>query len=97
MHYGSGCTVFVGEQKCLPNEYMYYIIYMYFTCVCTGNSENKRLRKPTKRLLESTEEYEQIFVTKKKSKKRTSEPPKMVRWSFRLLVLLYSVKISHAK
>uniref|UniRef100_A0A671U953 Histone-lysine N-methyltransferase, H3 lysine-36 specific n=1 Tax=Sparus aurata TaxID=8175 RepID=A0A671U953_SPAAU len=42
------------------------------------NSENKRLRKPTKRLLESTEDYEQIFVPKKKSKKHTSESSKMV-------------------
>ncbi|KAI3351225.1 hypothetical protein L3Q82_005777 [Scortum barcoo] len=42
-----------------------------------GHSENKRLRKPTKRLLESTEEYEQIFVPKKKSKKLTSESSKM--------------------
>ncbi|XP_037636477.1 histone-lysine N-methyltransferase, H3 lysine-36 specific isoform X2 [Sebastes umbrosus] len=43
----------------------------------TGHSENKRLRKPTKRLLESTEEYEQIFAPKKKSKKHTSESSKM--------------------
>ncbi|XP_078116928.1 histone-lysine N-methyltransferase, H3 lysine-36 specific [Sander vitreus] len=42
-----------------------------------GHSENKRLRKPTKRLLESTEDYEQIFVPKKKSKKHTSESSKM--------------------
>ncbi|XP_038155099.1 histone-lysine N-methyltransferase, H3 lysine-36 specific [Cyprinodon tularosa] len=41
-----------------------------------GQSENKRLRKPTKRLLESTEEYEQIFSTKKRSKKHTAECPK---------------------
>ncbi|XP_077434443.1 histone-lysine N-methyltransferase, H3 lysine-36 specific-like [Vanacampus margaritifer] len=33
----------------------------------TGHFENKRLRKPTKRLMESTEEYEQIFAPKKKS------------------------------
>lgn len=52
---------------------------MYVTCVYTGNSENKRLRKPTKRLLESTEEYEQIFAPKKKSKKHTSESSKMVK------------------
>ncbi|KAM6923987.1 histone-lysine N-methyltransferase, H3 lysine-36 specific [Xenentodon cancila] len=43
----------------------------------TGNIDNKRLRKPTKRLLESTEEYEQIFSTKKRSKKHTSETCKM--------------------
>ncbi|XP_054453426.1 histone-lysine N-methyltransferase, H3 lysine-36 specific isoform X2 [Anoplopoma fimbria] len=42
----------------------------------SGHSENKRLRKPTKRLLESTEEYEQIFSPKKKSKKHTSESSK---------------------
>ncbi|XP_054648589.1 histone-lysine N-methyltransferase, H3 lysine-36 specific isoform X2 [Dunckerocampus dactyliophorus] len=36
-----------------------------------GNLENKRLRKPTKRLLESIEEYEQIFSPIKKSKKHT--------------------------
>ncbi|XP_012713566.2 histone-lysine N-methyltransferase, H3 lysine-36 specific [Fundulus heteroclitus] len=38
-----------------------------------GQSDNKRLRKPTKRLLESTEEYEQIFAAKKRSKKHTAE------------------------
>uniref|UniRef100_A0A673K6P3 Histone-lysine N-methyltransferase, H3 lysine-36 specific n=1 Tax=Sinocyclocheilus rhinocerous TaxID=307959 RepID=A0A673K6P3_9TELE len=32
-------------------------------------SENKRLRKPSKRLIECSEEYEQIFSTKKKAKK----------------------------
>uniref|UniRef100_A0A8C4H8N4 Histone-lysine N-methyltransferase, H3 lysine-36 specific n=1 Tax=Dicentrarchus labrax TaxID=13489 RepID=A0A8C4H8N4_DICLA len=53
-------------------------VKMYVMCVYTGHSENKRLRKPTKRLLESTEEYEQIFVPKKKSKKHTSESSKMV-------------------
>lgn len=50
-------------------------------CHRTGNSENKRLRKPTKRLLESTEEYEQIFIPKKISKKNTAEPSRMVRCS----------------
>uniref|UniRef100_A0A3Q2QJ03 Histone-lysine N-methyltransferase, H3 lysine-36 specific n=1 Tax=Fundulus heteroclitus TaxID=8078 RepID=A0A3Q2QJ03_FUNHE len=45
----------------------------------TGQSDNKRLRKPTKRLLESTEEYEQIFSAKKRSKKHTAEYSKTVR------------------
>ncbi|XP_030000928.1 LOW QUALITY PROTEIN: histone-lysine N-methyltransferase, H3 lysine-36 and H4 lysine-20 specific-like [Sphaeramia orbicularis] len=44
----------------------------------SGQSDSKRLRKPTKRLLESTEDYEQIFVSKKKSKRSTSESPKTV-------------------
>ncbi|KAL2077525.1 hypothetical protein ACEWY4_027029 [Coilia grayii] len=39
-------------------------------------SENKRLRKPSKRLLEWNEEYEQIFCPKKKTKK-PPEPLKM--------------------
>ncbi|XP_061541909.1 histone-lysine N-methyltransferase, H3 lysine-36 specific isoform X1 [Phycodurus eques] len=43
-----------------------------------GHSENKRLRKPTKRLLESIEEYEQIFARKKKSKKHTIDSSDMV-------------------
>ncbi|XP_018531265.2 histone-lysine N-methyltransferase, H3 lysine-36 specific isoform X3 [Lates calcarifer] len=47
------------------------------TSSAAGLPENKRLRKPTKRLLESTEEYEQIFSPKKKSKKHTSESSKM--------------------
>ncbi|XP_073778383.1 histone-lysine N-methyltransferase, H3 lysine-36 specific [Danio rerio] len=34
-------------------------------------SENKRLRKPSKRLIECGEEYEQIFPSKKKTKKST--------------------------
>ncbi|CAJ1058625.1 histone-lysine N-methyltransferase%2C H3 lysine-36 specific [Xyrichtys novacula] len=42
-----------------------------------GHSEKKRLRKPTKRLLESTEDYEQIFVTKRKSRKHNSESPQL--------------------
>ena len=54
---------------------------MYIMFVYTGHSENKRLRKPTKRLLESTEEYEQIFAPKKKSKRSTSESSRMVRCS----------------
>lgn len=55
---------------------------MCFLPVYAGNAEHKRLRKPTKRLLESTEEYEKIFVPKKKSKKRTSESSKMVTLFF---------------
>uniref|UniRef100_A0A673IMD0 Histone-lysine N-methyltransferase, H3 lysine-36 specific n=1 Tax=Sinocyclocheilus rhinocerous TaxID=307959 RepID=A0A673IMD0_9TELE len=42
-------------------------------------SENKRLRKPSKRLIECSEEYEQIFSTKKKSKK-TPESCKTGSW-----------------
>ncbi|KAM9850258.1 histone-lysine N-methyltransferase, H3 lysine-36 specific [Aulostomus maculatus] len=52
--------------------------YFSETSGMPGHSENKRLRKPTKRLLESREEYEQIFAPKKKSKKNTSESSKMV-------------------
>ncbi|XP_054872650.1 histone-lysine N-methyltransferase, H3 lysine-36 specific [Amphiprion ocellaris] len=47
------------------------------TSSTAGQSENKRLRKPTKRLLESTEEYEQIFAPQKRSKKHTSESSKV--------------------
>ncbi|KAF7206162.1 histone-lysine N-methyltransferase, H3 lysine-36 specific isoform X1 [Nothobranchius furzeri] len=45
-----------------------------------AQSENKRIRKPSKRLIEWTEEYNQIFPTKKKTKKplqligKTTEP-----------------------
>ncbi|KAF7668686.1 hypothetical protein LDENG_00294660 [Lucifuga dentata] len=55
----------LGDEKQTENDF-------------SGHSENKRLRKPTKRLLESTEEYEQIFAPKKKSKKNALEPPKTV-------------------
>lgn len=57
------------------------IYFIYLLCDRAGNSENKRQRKPTKRLLESTEEYEQIFIPKKISKKNTAEPSRMVRCS----------------
>lgn len=43
----------------------------------SSTAENKRLRKPTKRLLESTEEYEQIFAPKKRSKTHLSESSQM--------------------
>ncbi|XP_047675247.1 histone-lysine N-methyltransferase, H3 lysine-36 specific isoform X2 [Tachysurus fulvidraco] len=33
------------------------------------SAENKRLRKPSKRLIEWSEDYEQIFISKKKTKK----------------------------
>uniref|UniRef100_A0A7N8XBK7 Histone-lysine N-methyltransferase, H3 lysine-36 specific n=1 Tax=Mastacembelus armatus TaxID=205130 RepID=A0A7N8XBK7_9TELE len=55
------------------NSDIYFLINVH-----TGQSENKRLRKPTKRLLESTEEYEQIFTPRCKSKKHTSESFQMV-------------------
>ncbi|XP_077103748.1 histone-lysine N-methyltransferase, H3 lysine-36 specific [Siphateles boraxobius] len=42
-------------------------------------SENKRLRKPSKRLIEWSEEYDQIFSTKKKTKK-TPESCKTGSW-----------------
>ncbi|XP_072251977.1 histone-lysine N-methyltransferase, H3 lysine-36 specific isoform X2 [Leuresthes tenuis] len=45
------------------------------TSSTAGNSERKRLRKPTKRFLESTGEYGQIFSPKKRSKKHASESP----------------------
>ncbi|KAI1903574.1 hypothetical protein AGOR_G00028580 [Albula goreensis] len=45
--------------------------------VSSAHSENKRLRKPSKRLIEWTEEYDQIFSIKKKPKK-TPEPPRKV-------------------
>ncbi|XP_017279649.1 histone-lysine N-methyltransferase, H3 lysine-36 specific [Kryptolebias marmoratus] len=47
------------------------------TSSTAGQSENKRLRKPTKRLLESTEAYEQIFSIKKRSKKTPSDSSKV--------------------
>lgn len=50
--------------------------------VFTGQSENKRQRKPTKRLLESTEDYEQIFSINKRSKKNCSGSSKVVRSVF---------------
>uniref|UniRef100_A0A671U9D4 Histone-lysine N-methyltransferase, H3 lysine-36 specific n=1 Tax=Sparus aurata TaxID=8175 RepID=A0A671U9D4_SPAAU len=53
----------------------------------TQTASNKRLRKPTKRLLESTEDYEQIFVPKKKSKKHTSESSKMREIIIMFLIL----------
>lgn len=48
-------------------------------CGYVGNAENKRLRKPTKRLLESAEEYEKIFAASKKSKRSPSETSCLVR------------------
>ncbi|XP_077465484.1 histone-lysine N-methyltransferase, H3 lysine-36 specific-like [Stigmatopora argus] len=43
-----------------------------------GLSENKRQRKATKRLLESADEYRQMFVPKKQSKSDTLSPSYMV-------------------
>ncbi len=55
---------------------MLKVLTSVFTCYAKFNAffiilflENKRLRKPSKRLIESSEEYEQVFSTKKKAKK----------------------------
>lgn len=63
---------------------------MYVMNVYTGHSETKRLRRPTKRLLESAEEYEQIFIPKKKSKKHIPESSKMVR---RLFFSFFTIQV----
>ncbi|XP_028840188.1 histone-lysine N-methyltransferase, H3 lysine-36 and H4 lysine-20 specific [Denticeps clupeoides] len=45
--------------------------YNEVSIVPTASTEQKRLRKPSKRLLEWTEEYDQIFCTRKRVKKKT--------------------------
>ncbi|KAG7484718.1 hypothetical protein MATL_G00052960 [Megalops atlanticus] len=44
--------------------------------VFPAHKESKRLRKPSKRLIECTEEYEQFFCTKKKPKKHLESSAK---------------------
>lgn len=41
------------------------------------HSERKRLRKPSKRLLEYAEEYDHLFAPKKKSKKAQEQLQKV--------------------
>ncbi|XP_041947876.1 histone-lysine N-methyltransferase, H3 lysine-36 specific isoform X2 [Alosa sapidissima] len=41
-----------------------------------AHTQSKRLRKPSKRLIEWTEEYDQIFSTRKKAKKKNESPAK---------------------
>lgn len=53
-------------------------LYLFFFPHTVDVTESKRLRKPSKRLLEWSEEYEQIFTSKKKTKK-TPESSKTVR------------------
>ncbi|KAK3524296.1 hypothetical protein QTP70_027035 [Hemibagrus guttatus] len=49
------------------------------TCeVSSFPTESKRIRKPSKRLIEWTEEYDQIFSTKKKAKKQPISLQKVV-------------------
>lgn len=50
---------------------------LIFNSSFIAHLQNKRQRKPSKRLIEWTEEYDQIFATKKKPKK-TPEPSKKV-------------------
>ncbi|XP_076835587.1 histone-lysine N-methyltransferase, H3 lysine-36 specific [Brachyhypopomus gauderio] len=42
-------------------------------------TESKRIRKPSKRLIEWTEEYDQIFATKKKIKKKAETTRKVIK------------------
>ncbi|XP_034087035.1 histone-lysine N-methyltransferase, H3 lysine-36 specific isoform X1 [Gymnodraco acuticeps] len=68
---GASPDLDLGVEKMAESDW-----HISETSSSPGNSENKRQRKPTKRLLESTEEYEQIFAPKKKSKKHSSESSK---------------------
>lgn len=61
-----------------------------------AHSERKRLRKPSKRLLEYAEEYDQLFAPKKKSKKGQEQLQKvgegqcaLCGYFFRALVCVY--------
>uniref|UniRef100_A0A8C3IC70 Histone-lysine N-methyltransferase, H3 lysine-36 specific n=1 Tax=Chrysemys picta bellii TaxID=8478 RepID=A0A8C3IC70_CHRPI len=50
-----------------PQPLLHFILKLFSFFI--AHSEKKRLRKPSKRLLEYAEEYDQIFAPKKKSKK----------------------------
>uniref|UniRef100_A0A8C0GBY3 Histone-lysine N-methyltransferase, H3 lysine-36 specific n=1 Tax=Chelonoidis abingdonii TaxID=106734 RepID=A0A8C0GBY3_CHEAB len=56
---GISCQPFALLRNFILKLFSFFIAY----------SEKKRLRKPSKRLLEYAEEYDQIFAPKKKSKK----------------------------
>lgn len=43
-------------------------------------TECKRIRKPSKRLIEWTEEYDQLFSTKKKAKKKPESFTKVAKF-----------------
>ncbi|XP_058271266.1 histone-lysine N-methyltransferase NSD2 isoform X2 [Hemibagrus wyckioides] len=50
------------------------------TCeVSSFPTESKRIRKPSKRLIEWTEEYDHIFATKKKAKKQPDSLQKVIK------------------
>ncbi|XP_026794158.3 histone-lysine N-methyltransferase, H3 lysine-36 specific isoform X1 [Pangasianodon hypophthalmus] len=50
------------------------------TCeVSSFPTESKRIRKPSKRLIEWTEEYDHIFATKKKAKKQPESLQKVIK------------------
>jgi hypothetical protein len=68
------------------------VAYSYFLHTCPS-SAHKRIRKPSKRLIEWTEEYDQIFSTRKKPKKALQSLGKVahsniqyyISWIFRVL------------
>uniref|UniRef100_A0A452I810 Histone-lysine N-methyltransferase, H3 lysine-36 specific n=1 Tax=Gopherus agassizii TaxID=38772 RepID=A0A452I810_9SAUR len=66
----SACVASPGEKEisCQPFALLRNFILKLFSFFL-AYSEKKRLRKPSKRLLEYAEEYDQIFAPKKKSKK----------------------------
>lgn len=58
--------------------------------------ESKRIRKPSKRLIEWTEEYDYIFATKKKAKKQPESLQKVVMgYMFFLNYLLVFLTFFH--
>lgn len=50
----------------------FWSLWSCFSLLSVVNAEKKRLRKPSKRLLEYAEEYDHIFASKKKKKNQES-------------------------
>lgn len=69
------------------------VIKCYLFIYAINLTESKRLRKPSKRLLEWNEDYEQIFISKKKAKK-TPESSKTVSKPYVWVALALSSAVS---
>ncbi|KAI5620223.1 histone-lysine N-methyltransferase, H3 lysine-36 and H4 lysine-20 specific [Silurus asotus] len=75
-------TVEPGDEKTAPASSISMNTTNITPNACEISSfptESKRIRKPSKRLIEWTEEYDHIFATKKKPRKQTEPSRKVVK------------------
>lgn len=84
-----------GKMSAGRNVIGPYQCCLYIVTLSLSLPESKRIRKPSKRLIEWTEEYDYIFATKKKAKKQPESLPKV--FCLRAVAVCSLLRLFYAK